>query len=89
MSMELEALEQIAENDWTLAQSLEFIGPRKDPWAVLSALYDDGCIDLLRAGEDASLPGWRVSEVFRNRHPSGNSEILVVVTNKGVKRVYP
>jgi len=85
--IEHEFLEQVAESseEWSLSRSIEFIGRYKDPWPVLRALHKDKCLTLIDRNGN-SLPTWRAEEIFRNCDASVGMEVIVKVTEAGVRR---
>jgi len=85
--IEHEFLEQVAETseEWSLSRSAEFIGRYKDPWPVLRALHKDKCLTLLDRNGN-SLPAWKAEEIFRNCDASVGTEVIVKITEAGVKR---
>jgi hypothetical protein len=85
--VEHEFLEQVAEAgcDWSLSRCVEFLERHKDPWPVLQALYQDKCLEFFEENGN-SLPAWKAEEIFRNHDISSSQQIIVRVTDKGVKR---
>ncbi len=85
--VEHEFLEQVAEAnfDWSLDRCIEFLKGYKDPWPVLRALYQDQCLEFVEENGD-SLPAWKAEEIFRKRSAPSNSNVIVRVTEKGIKR---
>jgi len=87
MIIEHEFLEQVAESsfDWSLRASVEFIATYKDPWPVLRALHRDHCLTL-NDGKGNPLPTWKTEEIFRKHEVPAGTEVIVKVTEAGIKR---
>ncbi len=87
MIVEHEFLEQVAEAgfDWSLSRCIQFLESYKDPWPVLRALYQDKCLEFI--GETGSaLQVWKVEEILRNREVPVSMNVVVKVTEQGIKR---
>ena len=87
MVIELEILEQISDENWSLRQIVDFVRQHKDPWQVLASLYKDNCIKLLDKNQEP-IADWKVEEIFRNETECNVPEVFVVITDQGLKRAY-
>jgi len=85
--IEHEFLEQVAEasEEWSLSRAVEFIGRYKDPWPVLRALHRDKCLTLVDRNGN-SWPAWKAEEIFKNCDGSVGTEVIVKITEAGVRR---
>jgi len=87
--IEHDFLEQVAESsfNWSLRASIAFIATHKDPWSVLRALHRDKCLTL-NDGKGNPLPTWKTEEIFRKRDVPAGTEVIIKVTEAGIKRVH-
>jgi hypothetical protein len=85
MNVELDLLEQILDEEWTLAAVVSFLeGYGKDAWQILAGQYADGYIQFWSDQCDV-IPEWHVREIVRTRRPVGG--VLIHCTEKGARLV--
>jgi hypothetical protein len=88
MIIEHEILEQISDDKpWGLPQVLEFVSKHKEPWGVVSQLFNDNCIQLQNE-RGQPLESYEVQRLFKTREREQKG-IFVSVTKAGLARVFP
>lgn len=88
LNIEIEILEQISEEPWSLDRVLAMAEKYKEPWQVLNGLYGGQYINFF---DEASqlLPEWKVLQLLRDQSLKGGHEKVFLMTSaKGRKYVY-